>query len=221
MVADKTFVVPLENGVEAPAQLASVLGAEHVLGGLCQLSAYVAGPGYIRHVGIEPYIAFGEMDRQSSPRTGRLRQAFERAGVKVSIPDDIQAAMWDKFLFIAAISGVGAVTRAPVGAFRQLPETRQMLVASMQEIVTIARRRAVGLPDDAVEKRLDFIDNIGANVMASMQRDLMDGRPSELESQNGAVVRMGKVLGVPTPVNSFLYASLLVQEKRARGEIVY
>lgn len=221
MVADKTFVVPLENGVEAPAQLASVLGAEHVLGGLCQLSAYLAGPGYIRHVGIEPYIAFGEMDRRPSRRTGRLHQAFERAGVKATIPDDIQAAMWDKFLFIAAISGVGAVTRAPVGAFRQLPETRQMLVASMQEIVTIARRRAVGLPDDAVEKRLAFIDNIGANVMASMQRDLMEGRPSELESQNGAVVRMGKELGVPTPVNSFLYASLLVQEKRARGEIVY
>jgi 2-dehydropantoate 2-reductase len=221
MVGDKTFVVPLENGVEAPDQLASVLGAEHVLGGLCQLSAYVAGPGYIRHVGIEPYIAFGEMDRQSSPRTGRLRQAFERAGVKVSIPDDIQAAMWDKFLFIAAISGVGAVTRSPVGAFRQLPETRQMLIAAMEEIFAVARRRGVRLPDDAVEKRLAFIDNISASVTASMHRDIIEGRPSELESQNGAVVRMGQELGVPTPVHSFLYASLLHQEKRARGEISY
>ncbi len=219
MVVDPTAVLPLENGVEAPEQLSSVLGGEHVLGGMCQLSAFIARPGYIRHVGIEPFVALGEMDRRRSSRAERLLQAFERAGVKATIPDDIQVAMWVKFLFIAAISGVGAVTRLPVGVFRQLPETREMLIAAMEEIFVLARRRGVELPDDTVEKRLAFIDSIGASVTASMHRDIIEGRPSELESQNGAVVRMGKELGVPTPVNNFLYASLLPQEKRARGEL--
>jgi 2-dehydropantoate 2-reductase len=219
LVGAQTIVVPLENGVEAPSQLAAVLGEESVLGGMCQLSAFVAGPGHIRHVGIEPFIAFGAMDRQPNLQAEKLRKAFEQAGVKAVLPEDIQVLLWDKFLFIAAISGVGAVTRSPIGVVRSLPETRQLLVAAMQEIAAVARKRQVRLPADAVEKRMAYIDTIGAGVVASMHRDIMEGRPSELESQNGAVVRMGKGMDVPTPVNSFLYASLLPQEKRVRGEI--
>jgi len=128
MVGEGTAVIPLQNGVEAPGQLSAVLGAEHVLGGLCQISALVAGPGLIRHVGIEPYIAFGELEGQGpSTRAERLRAAFERAGVNAEIPKDIQAALWNKYLFIAAFSGVGAVTRAPIGVIRSLPETRALL----------------------------------------------------------------------------------------------
>lgn len=219
MVADHTCVVPLENGVEAPEQLGAVLGKEHVLGGMCQISALLAAPGHIRHVGIEPYIAFGELDRSPSQRTSRLLAALQNAGVKSAIPDDIQVAMWEKFLFIAAVSGVGAVTRFPVGVYRSLPETRLMLISAMQEIVAVAQKRGVSLPDDAIEKRLAFIDAMAPGVMASMQRDILEGRPSELEAQNGAVVRMGKALGLPTPTHAFIYASLLPQEKRARGEL--
>lgn len=221
LVGEQTIVVPLENGVEAPEQLAAVLGAEHVLGGLCQLSAFITAPGHIRHVGIEPYVAFGEMDGRPSPRAGRLLHAFDQAGVKADIPADIQAAMWDKFLFIASISGVGAVTRAPMGVYRSLPETRRMLVDAMQEIFAVARARGVNLPGDAVEKRLAFIDNLPAGVIASMQRDILEGRPSELMSQNGAVVRMGQALDLPTPVHSFIFTSLLPQEMRARGELQF
>ncbi len=221
LIGEQTIVVPLENGVEAPEQLATVLGAEHVLGGLCQLSAFIAGPGHIRHVGIEPYVAFGEMDGRPSERAGRLLQAFEQAGVKAAIPDDIQVAMWDKFIFIAAVSGVGAVTRSPMGVYRSLPETRRMLVEAMQEILAVAKARGVKMPGDTVVKRLAFIDNSSAGVVASMHRDILEGRPSELRSQNGAVVRMGLASGVPTPVHDYIYASLLPQDQRARGELQF
>lgn len=221
LVGEQTIVVPLENGIEAPELLGAVLGAEHVLGGLCQLSAFIAGPGHIRHVGIEPYVAFGELDGRPSPRAERLFQAFESAGVKADIPADIQVAMWDKFLFIASTSGIGAVTRAPMGVYRNLPETRRMLIGAMQEIFAVAKARGVKLPDDTIEKRLAFIDNLPPGVLASMQRDILEGRPSELMSQNGAVVRMGQTLGVPTPVHTFIFNSLLPQEKRARGELQF
>ncbi len=221
MIGPDTFVVPLENGVEAPQQLAAVLGAEHVLGGLCQISAMIVAPGHIRHVGIEPYVAFGELDGRPSQRAERLRQAFERAGVKAEIPPDIQVAMWEKFLFIATISGLGAVTRAPAHIFRSLPQTRQLLEQALQEIVAVAQARGINLGQEAVQRRLAFIDSLPEGVTASMQRDIMDGRPSELEAQNGAVVRMGQQLGVPTPVHAFIYASLLPQELRARGQVQF
>ena len=219
MIGEKTGVVPLENGVDAPAQLIAALGADHVLGGLCKISAFIAQPGHIRHVGIEPYVAFGELDHRLSQRVEALRQAFERAGVSVEVPKDIQAAMWEKFVFIAAISGVGAVTRAPAGVIRSLPETRQMLEEAIEEIVAVARAIKVNLPTEITANTIAFIDSLPPNVTASMQRDVIDGRPSELGSQNGAVVRMGLETGVPTPVNAFIYHGLLPQELRARGEV--
>lgn len=216
ILGPETFVVPLQNGVDAPAQLAAVLGSERVLGGLCKISAFIAGPGRIHHAGLEPYVAFGELGKRSSERADRLREAFERAGVWVEVPPDIQVAMWEKFLFIAAVSGVGAVTRAPLGAVRDLPETRSMLEQAMRETLAVARGRKVHLPDDVVARTMAFIDGLPPGVTASMQRDIVDGRPSELSSQNGAVARMGLELGVPTPTHTFIYHSLLPQELQAR-----
>ena len=221
MLGAETFVVPLENGVDAPGELAAVLGRERVLGGLCQISSSIVSPGVIRHVGIEPYVAIGELDRRPSERAERLRQAFEQSGVRVEIPDDIQAAMWLKFLFIAVLGGVGGVTGVPVGVSRSLPETRQMLVDGLEEIYRLAKAREVDLPEEAVDKTLAFIDSLPPGTMASMQRDILDGRPSELESQNGAIVRMGKESGVETPLHAFLYSSLLPKELRARGQLEF
>jgi 2-dehydropantoate 2-reductase len=214
--------VPLQNGVDAPTQLSAVLGAECVWGGLCGLIAFVAGPGHIRHTGIEPFITFGEWDNRQSEAVERLHQAFARAqGVIVDVPPDIQAAMWRKFLLIATWSGVGAVTRAPIGVLRSVPETRQMLTQTLQETFDVALAHHIALPPDAVSQTLTFIDAIPAAGTASMQRDIMTGRPSELASQNGAVVRLGHEAGVATPLHSFIYHSLLPLEMKARGEVEF
>jgi 2-dehydropantoate 2-reductase len=221
MVGPQTFVVPLQNGVDAPSQLAAVLGAEHVLGGLCGLMSFVVGPGHIQHAGIDPFVNFGELDNRASDRTEKLRQAFVQANVNAEIPPDIQVATWRKFLFIVSVSGMGAVTRSPMGVFRELSETRKMLEQVLQEVFQVARAQHVNLPDDAVGTALAFIDGLPAEGTASMQRDIMEGRPSELEAQNGAVVRLGQEVGVETPVNAFIYHSLLPMELHVRGQIEF
>jgi len=219
LVGPETFVVPLQNGVEAPAELSAVLGSGHVLGGLCSIISFVAGPGHVRHVGAEPSIAFGEQDNRRSERAERLRQAFARAEVTVGIPRDIHVAMWEKFLFIASWGGVGAVTRAPVGVVRGLPETRQMMEEAMREILHVGQAREVGLSDESMRKGIAFVDGLQPGATASMQRDIMEGRPSELEAQNGAVVRLGRAAGIPTPVHVFIYRSLLPSKLRARDQL--
>jgi len=219
LVGPNTFVVPLENGVEAPDQLIAALGAESVIGGLCRIIAKIASPGHIIHEGAEPSVAFGELDNRQSERTEKLRDAFQRAGVNVKIPPNIQVAIWEKFLFITAMSGVGAVTRTPVGALRTLPQTRQMLEDSMREIFEVAEAKGIRLPENTVEKTMSFVDALPEAGTASMQRDIMEGRPSELDAQVGAIVRFGAEFGVSTPVNRFLYHSLLPQELHARAKL--
>ena len=222
MAGPQTFVVPLQNGVEAPSQLASTLGHEHVLGGLCGLISYVVEPGHICHAGADPFIKFGELDNHPSERAERLRIAFDGTiGVTAEIPSDIHVAMWQKFMFVTAWSGLGAVTRSPVGIFRSLPETRQILEQIMQEIYKVAQAHKIRLSIDAIKKTMDFFDGLPQEGTASMQRDIMNGRPSELDMQNGAVVRLGQEVGIDTPVNSFIYHSLLPMERRARGQIQF
>ena len=222
MVGSDTFVVPLQNGVEAPIQLSAVLGREHVLGGLCGLITYIVGPGHIRHAGADPFIRFGELDNRPSERVEKLCQIFDRAvGLTAQIPPDIQVAMWQKFLFVTAWSGMGAVTRAPMGVFLSQPGTRKMLEEIMCEIYNVAQARSIALPKDIVSKMMEFLDSLPPDGTASMQRDIMNGQPSELEVQNGAVVRLGQETGVETPVNAFIYHSLLPLEMRARGQLKF
>ncbi|MDY7116038.1 2-dehydropantoate 2-reductase [Halomonas sp. SSL-5] len=219
LVGPETLVVPLENGVEAADILAEALGEAHVLEGLCGILAWKAAPGHIKHAGVAPFVRFGERDNHPSERGARLKAAFDAAhGVTAEIPDDIQAAVWGKFLFICAMSGIGAITRAPIGVTRRLPETREMIEGVLAEIAAVARARGVALAADAEARALRFIDALPEASTASMQRDIMGGHPSELESQNGAVVRLGREAGVATPINAMIHAALLPQERKARGE---
>ncbi len=221
LVGPQTFILPLQNGLEAPFELAAVLGDQHVLGGLCGLFCYVAGPGHICHAGTEPFVKFGEMDNRPSQRVERLRETFIRAGVNAQTPPDILVALWMKFLFITVWSGLGAVTGAPVGIWRSLSQTRQMAEQGLHEILAVARARGIALPEDAMGKIMAMFDGLRPEVTSSMQRDVMEGRPSELEAQIGVVIRFGREADVATPLHTFVYHSLLPMELRARGQLQF
>jgi 2-dehydropantoate 2-reductase len=217
MLGPSTFVVPLQNGVDAAGQLIGVLGAERVVGGLCATFSWISAPGRIRSLGQVHSIRFGELDRRPSARTEKLREAFDRAGIRATIPPDIHVSLWEKLLVVVPFGGVGAVARVPIGVLRSVPETRRLLVRAMEEIQAVGRARGVALPDDALEKGIGFLDGLDPTGTTSLQRDITDGRRSELDAWNGAVVRLGRDAGVATPTHEFLYASLLPLELRARG----
>jgi len=221
LIGPDTFVVPLQNGVEAPIILSEKLGANHVFGGVCYIVSFLVAPGEIRHAGMTPRVVFGELDNKATQRGQKLREAFQAAGISVEMPADISAAMWQKFLFIASMSGVGAVTRAPMGIIRSIPETRSILESAVKEAAAVASVRGIRLADNAAQAVMEIIDSLPAESTASMQRDIMEGRPSELFYQSGSIVRLGTEAGTPTPVHSFLYGALLPMELKARGEVQF
>jgi len=202
LLGPETLVVPLQNGV--------------VCGGFC----FIVAPGHVRHIGGVTFIKFGELDGHKSPRVTALCDAFVRARVDAAVPDDIHMALWEKFLLVVPFGGVGAVTRAPLGVLLT-PPTRELLARGMREIEAIARARGVALPVDIVERTLAILDGVNPSGTSSLQRDIAAGKRSELDEWTGAVVRLGARAGVPTPLHDFLYAALLPQERRARGELKF
>lgn len=213
MPADQSVIIPLQNGMEAPDQLAAVLGWDRVAGGLCRIVSEIVSPAHIRHSWAEPSVAIGELrPLRQRDRLEELRDAFRAAEVRCDVEANIRFAMWEKFLFIIW-GALGAATRLPIGQIRA-PELRARLVAALEELAAVAR--ADGYDVD-VGKVLGVIDALPENTTASMQRDIMAGRPSELEAQTGALIRLGRKAGVPTPVHDAIYRELLPLEQRARG----
>lgn len=217
MLGPDTLVVPLENGIDAPDVLIPLVGREHVVGGLCALVSFIVAPGHIRHAAGEPLVMFGELDNTRSARVERLRDAFERAGVSAQIPPDIRHSMWTKFLFIAVMSGIGALTRVPIGVWRADPELRALVTTALREVVALANTRGIDLGPDAIDKTWERYDTLAPASTSSLQRDVMEGKPSELDAQLGAIVRLARESGVPVPLNAMLYHCLLPQERMARG----
>lgn len=216
MIGSDTVVVPLENGVDAPEVLSRIVGRDHVLGGLCAIVSFVVAPGHIRHAASEPIVMFGELDNRRSERVERLRDAFVRAGIKTDIPPDIQHSMWTKFLFIATMSGVGALTRVPIGVWRAMPEIRSIADQSLREVIALATARGIDLGKDALERTWERYDSLAPTSTSSLQRDVMEGKPSELDAQLGAAVRLARESGVAAPATEMLYSFLLPQEQAAR-----
>src|SRR4051794_7628301 len=217
MIGSNTAVIPLENGMEAPVQIANAVGREHAMAGLCAIVSFIVAPGHIRHAASDPFLMFGELDNVLSARALRIRDAMTAAGIDAQIPPDIHRSMWTKFLFIAPMSGFGAVTRVPVGAWRAVPEVRELARGAIEEIIAVANARGVQLSPDAVVETFARFDGLAPDATSSLQRDIMQGKPSELDAQLGAVVRMGKESGVATPVCEMLYAMLLPQERVAHN----
>jgi 2-dehydropantoate 2-reductase len=222
MVGPDTLIVPLQNGVEAPTQIGSVIDPANVLGGLCAIVAFQASPGHVKHSGGNPLIRFGHLDNRPDPRVNALSEIFNHcSGLKSSIPEDIIVAMWQKFMLISPWSGLGAVSRAPLGVLLEQPETRELLTQATEEIYQLALAWGIAMPADSVETVMATLAEIPPNSTTSMQRDLVRGRPSELDAQNGAVVRLAWEAGFDTPINRYFLYSLRSLELRARGALSF
>ncbi len=216
-LGDRGVLVPLENGVDAPDECVAALGPERVVGGLCHMLSWIAEPGAVKHVGAAPRFTFGAWRSPLDGRADALKRALAEAGGDVHIVDDFPAALWEKFLFIASFGGVGAIARSTAGVVRTIPETRALLVTAFEEVRAVATAKGIALAPDLIERTLAFVDALPESATASLQRDVVAGRPSEIDSLSGAVARIGATLGVDVPVHRAIHAALLPLERAARA----
>ncbi len=210
-----SMVLPLENGVMAADELREVLPENNILGGLCRIISKIEGPGIINHIGVKPTIVFGEWNGKLSERAILLEKVFNEAGIAVKISKDIEAELWKKFIAIC-VSALLAVTKTTYGEMRELKETRQMMTDLIAEIYELSQKKGINIEPEFVDKTISFIDTFPYNSTSSLTRDVWEGKPSEIEYQNGTVVKLAEELGVDVPVNRFLYSCVLPMDLKAR-----
>jgi len=208
MAGPDTTVVSLQNGVECNDILGPIIGPEHLIGGVAQIGSSISKPGVISHIGNMQRIFIGELDGGTSDRVEALRAAWEESGVDVEAKDDIQRAIWEKFVFLVGLSATTSLTRTTAGPIREDPDMRRLLMDVMAEVVAVARAKGVDLAEDYAEARIKFIDGLPADFTSSMHHDLERGNKLEVPWLSGAVARMADELGIDAPVNRVVAAAL-------------
>ena len=217
LIGPDTTVLTLQNGVESHSAVAEAFGEIHALPGAAYVESRIDSPGVVVQTGGVARLVFGEASGEETDRVRRLRDALLSAGINAEVSPDVMATLWSKFLFIAAVAGLTSACRRRIGDLLGEPGYREVLVKAMREIEAVGRAKGINLDDAVVEQTMKYVEGAVKDITASMHLDLERGRRLELEIFNGAVVRMGREMGVATPVNHMLYMVLKPHVNGAGG----
>jgi 2-dehydropantoate 2-reductase len=212
-----TVILPLQNGVEISELLAARFGVARVAAGAAYIATKVAAPGVIAHGGSFARLRFGALQPAQQPRLAEFEALCRQAGVDAELVPDIRRTLWEKFVFLVGLSSLTALTRQPIGVVRAEPELRRLLEQVMSETWSLGRAEGVALADDFVARQMAFVDELPADMKASMLHDLEAGRRLELPWLAGAVVRRGTRLGRDAPACRFVAAALAPYVAGARA----
>jgi len=208
LLATGGVVVPFQNGVESIERIGAIVGADRVMGGVAYIAATIGEPGVIAHTGTMARLRFGPIEPSQRKTAEALLASCQGAGIDAELSNDIRRALWEKFAFLSAFSGLTSVARQPLGVLRGDPDLRATLEAAIRETWSVGRAKGVALTDDFVTQQMKFTDGLPAQMKSSMLNDLEAGNRIEAPWLAGAVARMGSAMGIATPVNATLFAAL-------------
>jgi 2-dehydropantoate 2-reductase len=208
MLDADTMLLSLQNGVDNAERIAEIAGHQPRLGAVAYVVSAIEAPGVVAQTAGPGKILLGELAGGTSERTERLHDVLQRAAIAAEVHPDVRVAIWQKFLFICAFSGVTALTRVPIGPILADPETYALFRGTLEEAEAVARGGGIELPEDCVEQALAMATAVEPWGRGSLYHDLAHERRLELEALNGEVAHRGREHGIPTPLNFAIYAAL-------------
>src|SRR6185295_9671073 len=203
------IILPLLNGVDAADRLiAAGVPGDRVLGGLTEISAARVAPGIVERRSPFQRVGVGELAGGVSKRAERIADAFRKAGADARASADITADLWRKLAFIASMAAACGLARSPIGPIRDAPLGHLLIERAVREVIAVAQARGVAVGEEDASRILAFIDTLAPGIKPSFMLDLESGGPTELDDLCGAVSRIGREVGVETPMHDVATAAL-------------
>ncbi|HEY1475502.1 MAG TPA: 2-dehydropantoate 2-reductase [Pseudolabrys sp.] len=209
LVGPNTRVITLQNGIDNVERIAPILGQPHTIGGAAYIATVIEKPGVIKHTSNFARMRFGRADKQPDAALQAFADAAKAAKLDVDLSADINVELWEKFIFLTAMSGSTTALRSPIGPIRADPELRGFFRALMEEAYAMGKARGVALDPGYVDGRMDFLMNqVEPGMVASMAHDRERGNRIELDWLSGKVRALGRELNIPTPASDTVYTVL-------------
>lgn len=215
LIGPGTGIISFQNGVQKDDVLRAAFGDDAVMGGVAYIATNIDRPGVIKHTGTMQRLIFGEYDGRRSSRAETLLDFCVRGGINAELSDNVQKAIWEKFVFLVGLSGSTTTMRETIGPIRSNPQSRRFLSDLMRETVAVGRALGVALPADFADQRLAFVDSLPDAMTSSMHHDLKAGKRLEVSWLSGGVAQLGEKAGVATPMNRAVWDILALYEAGA------
>ncbi len=200
-----TTILTLQNGVTIEDRLKMRFGRERVVGGVAFIYSKIAEPGVIEHFK-KGMVTIGELMGLETPRLRQIQEFFKEAGIPCFLTDDIRKAKWEKMCWNCVFNPLTVVLNDHVAKALDEPALQPVITTIVQEVAAIAMAtQRVPLDGDMPEKVVRWSQEL-RDIHTSMYDDWKAGRQTEIDELNGYVVKEGKELGVPTPMNEMLTA---------------
>ena len=208
MVGEYTTILTVQNGVTSGQRLADEFGWDRVLQGATYIEAAIEAPGHVEQSGSAARIEFGERDGAATDRTEAVRALLDRRGIQVAVSSDIASTLWTKLVAVAALGTAITVSRSSLAEVLSWPEGTATIRTVMEEIVAVGKARGIDFPPNVVDERFEAAAEEAEEFKSSLQADMQAGKPLEVDDLLGAVVRMGRDMGIPVPASSALVMAL-------------
>lgn len=220
---DTILMCPL-NGVESEDIVAQYYPDNHILYSLARVASTKCG-NRITYSDKLAYIEFGEKENDAkkglSPAVQSVSRLLTKAGIDYKIPKDMILSMWNKFMCNCSENQSSAVLGIPFGAWHSNIHANYIREAIMREVIAVANAKGIALSEDMIEKQHDLLLNVAPTARTSTLQDIENKRPTEVEMFSGTIIRMGRELGVPTPINEIFYHAIKTLEDKNLGEFDY
>ena len=199
--------------------MAAAYGWENMLYSLMRVSVVMDQ----NRVSFNPKVAsaeFGERkNTELSPRVQAVKALFERAGIKCVIQEDMEKAIWMKYVCNVSENQVAAVLGIPFGAWGSSEHANTLRVMVAKEVIDIARKKGIDIEESYAADHLKYLERVPYGNKPSTLQDIEHGRKTEVAMFAGTIIRLGREVGVPTPHNEFLYHAIRVLEEKNDGVI--
>ena len=209
MLGGDSTIITLQNGVESAEEVSQEYGSERVLPGAAYLLCNIESPGVVRQRAPVARMAFGESNGDRSQRALAFQDTFSKAGIEADLSEDVMRALWSKLLYNTPANGLACASRLTPRAFFEFPEGNALFGSAFKEVANVATASGVSLGDVDIQGAMNLVAQRPMDGKGSMQADLEDGRPLELEAIVGSVGRIGRRVNVETPLMDLIYALLL------------
>jgi 2-dehydropantoate 2-reductase len=211
VVDTQTIVLTLQNGVDMAADLQTTFGRGTVLAGVTRMGSTLVAPGVIEQPTTDRLIEFGSLTGREQEQVECVCTLCTTAGIPTLVSPNIRRSLWEKLVFIAPFSGLSTLTCLTPAQLLAHEPTRGLYRTVMQETAAVAQA-AAGVTPEIVERTMHYLDTAGDPGESSMAVDFRRQRRIEVDAINGAVVRHGQRLRVPTPLNQMIYNALVVMD---------
>ncbi|NOZ59362.1 MAG: ketopantoate reductase family protein [Euryarchaeota archaeon] len=220
LVGEETAVLSMQNGIGNEEVIARAFGERRTLGGMAIFGARLVEPGHAEVTVYASECLVGELEGGASERAGKIAAAFSRAGIPTKASDDIIRDKWLKAFYNIALNPLSAILRVPYGKLGEMQETLSIMRAMLREAFEVAKALGIRVGytwEEYYEHLLRDLLPPTARHISSMLQDMERGKRTEIDYLNGAVVRLGRELGIATPVNETVTEIVKALERRHRG----